>query len=104
MSTVIDKVKCSNCTFVGTDDELVLLPDGQEFYKACPNCKTDEYLMDIDELFQRVNASEVYDEGNGEFEYGIHWLDGMQVVEVEWFKTTAEREQAIDKFLKEEVA
>lgn len=30
-----------------TDWELVLLEDEEEYYRWCPNCKTDWYLKDI---------------------------------------------------------
>jgi hypothetical protein len=30
------------------EEELKLLKDGEEVYKGCPKCETDEYLMDIE--------------------------------------------------------
>lgn len=69
------EVKCNNCDFIGDNDSLYLietLGDGTEtvvayedpyghitrllessstpfFFLGCPNCLTDDYLMDIDE-------------------------------------------------------
>lgn len=42
--------RCNNCMRVFRDDELELFRDGDEWFKGCPNCKTDEYLMDIEEV------------------------------------------------------
>jgi len=52
-----DKVKCCNCDWHGIDelqsyhkesDHLVLIKDKNgEYMRACPNCNTDHYLMDI---------------------------------------------------------
>jgi len=50
------EVKCNNCDWEGYEEDLSLLnesnPNDKEdkslyFFKACPNCKTDDYLMDI---------------------------------------------------------
>lgn len=69
------KVKCNNCDFVGDEEDLSLFettgdntdtitaeesadhvitrhserPKSPFYFKGCPNCKTDGYLMDIDE-------------------------------------------------------
>ncbi len=41
-------IRCNNCYRLFTnDDELEIIPDGKEFFKGCPVCKTDEYLMDL---------------------------------------------------------
>lgn len=47
-------VKCNNCEWHGNDEDLILLQEppeegdiDREFYKGCPNCKTDAYLADI---------------------------------------------------------
>ena len=71
----MNKVKCCNCDWEGDDETLSLFEtkgDGTDtivaeepygsfvkrysesvanphFFKGCPNCKTDGYLMDIDE-------------------------------------------------------
>lgn len=37
------EVKCNKCNFSGFEDELVSIEDE----RACPNCDTDSYLMDI---------------------------------------------------------
>lgn len=71
----MSKVKCCNCDWVGDDETLSLFEtngDGTDtviseetssgmitrlssekpkesfFFKGCPNCKTDDYLMDLD--------------------------------------------------------
>jgi len=49
--------RCNNCMKVFSDDsqleilESVYFPSMEndpEFYKGCPDCKTDAYLMDLD--------------------------------------------------------
>lgn len=50
--------RCNNCMKVFSDDsQLEILEDvcfsidgenNLEFYKGCPDCKTDAYLMDLD--------------------------------------------------------
>jgi len=47
-------VKCNCCEWTGTEEDLIPMEDknaekdGLEPYMdACPNCKTDHYLMDI---------------------------------------------------------
>ena len=47
----IDKVICNMCmkTFKD-DDELKLMEDQDGYFKGCPTCKTDSYLMDIEEV------------------------------------------------------
>ena len=69
------KVKCNNCDWIGTEDELELIGvivvndeeiavshesrvsgivtilkqvDAEEFIDGCPNCLTDDYLMDME--------------------------------------------------------
>ena len=46
-----DKVICNMCmkTFKD-DDELKLMEDQNGYFKGCPTCKTDGYLMDIEEV------------------------------------------------------
>lgn len=45
-------VKCTQCEWTGSEDDLVLVWEGDEedgeWIKACPNCKTDHNLMDTD--------------------------------------------------------
>lgn len=51
-----NKIRCNMCYWVGDEDELTLVKldnddptkVDDEFIDACPNCKTDEYLMDIE--------------------------------------------------------
>ena len=45
-----ERCRCNNCMRVFRDDsELELFKDGDEWFKGCPDCKTDGYLMDIEE-------------------------------------------------------
>ena len=42
------KIQCTNCEMKFKEEsDLILLPDGQEFYKACPICKTDGHLKEL---------------------------------------------------------
>jgi len=43
-----DDVRCNNCEWTGIDGEdTELVEDGGEYFKACPNCMTDAWLVDI---------------------------------------------------------
>lgn len=50
-------VRCNNCYHYfydviideRNDNTLVMFRDGDFFYKGCPICKTDDYLIDIDD-------------------------------------------------------
>ena len=45
-------VRCNNCMKEFWEEELVILEDGKcdngetNWFKGCPNCKTDAYLTD----------------------------------------------------------
>lgn len=44
------KIRCNNCgSFFKDEEELELLKDAEsgEYYKGCPVCHTDSYLMDL---------------------------------------------------------
>ena len=42
--------RCDMCMRVfGSDSELALMKDEDEWFKGCPVCGTDEYLMDLEE-------------------------------------------------------
>ena len=50
------KIRCNNCEKIfDGDEDLTQLTDlnGEgkeiEYYLGCPDCKTDEYLMDIED-------------------------------------------------------
>jgi hypothetical protein len=45
--------------------------------------------------YEYINARDVFDDDNKGYIYGINWLDDGEVTDVEWFKTTAERAQAV---------
>ena len=40
------KVVCNMCDFIGLEDNLMEIMDGEELTLVCPTCKTDNYLMD----------------------------------------------------------
>jgi len=47
-----DLVKCNMCEWVGEENQLTILmetpkEEDRNFFKGCPNCKVDDYLMDI---------------------------------------------------------
>jgi hypothetical protein len=43
--------RCNNCMKVfKNDEELEMLQDDNGFFKGCPTCKTDSFLMDVDYL------------------------------------------------------
>jgi Zn finger protein HypA/HybF involved in hydrogenase expression len=44
---MIEAIKCNDCQFIGEEDDLKILKDNTEYFKGCPNCKTDSYLMDV---------------------------------------------------------
>lgn len=47
----MDKVICNMCSEVfGSDDDLVFMKDEEGHYKGCGTCKTDGYLMDMEEI------------------------------------------------------
>ena len=49
-------VRCNMCGWEGTDDELKIFVDLSDnnvshdiqYFKGCPFCETDEYLMDME--------------------------------------------------------
>lgn len=43
-------IRCNSCMRMFKDEsELELFRDGDEWFKGCPDCKTDGHLMDIEE-------------------------------------------------------
>lgn len=57
MSNTIDSptVRCNNCYWVGDEGDLKMFSEASEvldyetcFFKGCPNCKTDDYLTDLE--------------------------------------------------------
>ncbi|MEC0276852.1 hypothetical protein [Peribacillus frigoritolerans] len=44
------KCRCNMCwSHFKDDDELELLKDEKEYFHGCPKCKTDGYLMDLED-------------------------------------------------------
>ena len=50
------EVRCNNCEWEGYEEDLQIFTDLSDnnvshdihYFKGCPNCKTDDYLMDIE--------------------------------------------------------
>ena len=50
------EVRCNNCGWEGYENDLKLFTDLSDnnvshdiqYFKGCPECKTDDYLMDIE--------------------------------------------------------
>ena len=43
-------IRCNNCMALFEDeDDLELIEVDGEYFTACPNCKTDGYLMDLED-------------------------------------------------------
>lgn len=42
------KVRCNNTMKEYDEDDLIMLEDDGEYYKGCPCCQTDAYLMDLE--------------------------------------------------------
>ena len=44
------KIRCNNCMRVFDEEEdLEMIDEGEGyFFLGCPECKTDEYLMDLE--------------------------------------------------------
>ena len=46
----MDKVRCNMCNQIfESDDELELMEDEEGYFKGCATCKTDGYLMILEE-------------------------------------------------------
>jgi hypothetical protein len=47
------EVRCNMCEWEGYEEDLELIEEESDndfdrsFFRACPNCKTDDYLMDL---------------------------------------------------------
>lgn len=53
MNKVIEEMgyqtRCNNCyTYFVNDNGLELFKDNEGYFKGCPKCETDAYLMDLD--------------------------------------------------------
>ena len=45
---VENAIRCNNCYWKGNEDDLLRLENEDGALDGCPNCKTDNYLMDLD--------------------------------------------------------
>lgn len=43
----METVKCCNCGWKGTEEDLVQFDDNEGGGFGCPNCKTDHYISDM---------------------------------------------------------
>lgn len=52
--------------------------------------------------YELVLASDVFNDDNDGYEYGINWIDEDEgfVIDCEWFKTEEERNKIIEEFNK----
>lgn len=61
-------IRCNNCMWVGMEEDLKLLSEENEYnpedktlywFKGCPDCMTDSYLMDItkEEYLQEIKEN-----------------------------------------------
>jgi len=55
MKTEQNTVRCNNCMWEGVEDDLKTFTDlgdnlghNVEYFKGCPDCQTDSYLMDLE--------------------------------------------------------
>ena len=47
----MNKVICNMCSEVfESDDDLMFIEDEEGHFKGCDTCKTDGYLMDMEEI------------------------------------------------------
>ena len=54
-----------------------------------------------EDLTQFANFAREDDEYDGKMSYGVHLIDGDEIMWTEWFETEAEREELIDEFYKQ---
>ena len=53
--------------------------------------------------YELVLASEVFDDDNEGYEFGINWLDeDGNVLDCEWFQTEEDRQEALDRWYAQE--
>ena len=51
-------IRCNNCMSVfEREEDMPMMQLGEDYTYACPNCKTDEYLIDIDRVLLKVNLT-----------------------------------------------
>jgi len=45
------RVRCNNCYWQGYEEDLPVFLDekNKEHFHGCPNCRTDEYIMNLEE-------------------------------------------------------
>jgi len=53
----MNKVRCCNCNWQGTEDDLEQFDDSNGGGYGCPNCRTDGYLVDVEKSdIQQITA------------------------------------------------
>lgn len=43
------KVRCTMCEWEGKDEDLEFGEDDEGYFRGCPHCHTDAYLMDVED-------------------------------------------------------
>lgn len=51
------KIRCNKCYWKGEEEGLRQFTDDAGYFLGCPNCETDNYLMDIDD---KVSETRIY--------------------------------------------
>jgi hypothetical protein len=83
------EIKCNNCNWTGTGDDLEILKDDFGKFVGCPECKTDKYLVDLDDLSIRIIDQADYPDDKGLFyqdKYDVVCLHHDKVGQLGWFK------------------
>ncbi len=44
------KIRCNMCWWHGNENDLIKGKDKDGSFDGCPNCKTDHYLTDLEEI------------------------------------------------------
>lgn len=54
-------IRCNFCEWAGDETDLSIKKDGSEFMRVCPECETDEYLIDLlpEEVERLMNFAEL---------------------------------------------
>lgn len=47
--TIYNAIRCNNCYRIfDNDEELETMQDEDGYFRGCPDCRTDAYLMNIE--------------------------------------------------------
>lgn len=70
------KLRCNQCYWIGTEEELKQLEDEAGYFLGCPNCETDGYLMDIDD----ADEIKIIDQADYPDDKGLFYQDKGDLV------------------------